>query len=424
MRDHYDYLVVGGGMAADAAAKGIREQLEGSGREPTIGILSEEPTAPFPRPALSKKLWTDPDFTREDAALDTADETGADVVLEVHVDQVVPEEKVVVVDGQRVAYGRLLLATGGRPRRIEGLDDGERVLSFRSLADYERLRALSAEHPSVVVVGGGFIGTEIAAALVQHDCPVTLVHPGGTLAEGLFPADLATRFESWFDEAGVTVRGGAEVVRGEVAGGDRVVLTLDDGSTLDADVVVVGLGIEPASALARDAGLALADDGGIVVDERLETTAPDVYAAGDVASYPDRILGRTRVEHVDNATTMGTTAGRVLAGSEETYAHTPYFYSAVFGHRYEALGTLDSGLRTVVDVLADRADGEQDGEPVAERVVYYVDDAADGAGTVRGVLLWDVGDDADAVAAARDAARAVLARGGRPADDELVGAVG
>ncbi|MBU2075229.1 MAG: NAD(P)/FAD-dependent oxidoreductase [Actinobacteria bacterium] len=392
---HYDHLIIGGGMAADAAAHGIREQ------DPTasIGILGEEPTSPFPRPALSKKLWTDPDFTVENTALDTVGETGATFHPRTRVVAVDPEaHEVTTHGGDTVGYGRLLVATGGHPRTLTDLPGGDRVLYYRSLTDYHRLRVLADTRPHVAVVGGGYIGTEIAAALIGQGCRVTLLHPGDVLGAQMFPAELADGFERLFTDAGVEVRGGAKVSGGrEGAGGVR--LELESGDTVQADVVVVGLGVEPATHFLPEE-VELADDGGVVVDEHLRTSAPDVYAAGDVASYPDPILGRTRVEHVDNATTMGTAAGRIMAGSEETYDHTPMFYSDVLGLGYQAVGSLDSSLETFVERVGEGA------------VAYYLDDEA-----VRGVLLWDLDEGVEE-------ARALLARHSRPTDPaDLAGTI-
>lgn len=394
MHQDYDFLIIGGGMVADAAANGIREQ----GAAGSIGILGEEPDTPFPRPALSKKLWVDPDFGFDDAALSTSQKTGATIHLDCKVTGIDPEARTVTTaQGDTFGYGSLLLATGGHPRQIEGLRPDDRVLYFRTLADYRRLRELSADEPEVVVVGGGYIGSEIAAALVQHGCRVTVIHPDDVLGGSMFPADLAGAFQSAFTDAGVTVEGGLRVDTGS-RDGDRVTLSISDGSEVSADVVVLGLGIEPAGGLLE--GLAeRADDGGIVVDERLRTTAEGVYAAGDVANYPDAILGRRRVEHVDNADAMGAAVGRIMAGSDEVYDHTPMFYSDVFDLGFEAVGTLDASLTTVVDDLG------EDGT-----VVYYLDDDA-----VRGVLLWNAGVDiGDAIA--------LLAEGGPPSDpDSLKG---
>lgn len=398
MRQDYDFVIVGGGMVADAAAKGIREQ----GSQGSIAIVGEEQTAPFPRPALSKKLWTDPDFSRDDAALETVDKTGATLHLGSPVVAIDPEAKTVTTAGDEIfGYGRLLVATGGHPRRIDGLEPSERVLYFRTLTDYERLRELSRHSPEVVVVGGGYIGSEIAAALVQHDCSVTIVHPDEVLGGSMFPEPLARDFQDLFDDAGVRRASGLKVTSGEQHG-DEVVVHLSDGSSLKAGVVVIGLGIEPAGDVVEGV-VRRSDDGGIVVDEHLATSVADIYAAGDVAEYPDRILGRTRVEHVDNADTMGATVGRILAGSDETYDHTPMFYSDILGHGFEAVGVLDASLETVIDEV-----GGEDGGTV----VYYLDDDA-----VRGVLLWDC-------EGGLEAARDLLAQGDRPADAAaLLGAV-
>ncbi|MGJ9411766.1 NAD(P)/FAD-dependent oxidoreductase [Aeromicrobium sp. CF4.19] len=394
MSDQTTYVIIGAGMTGDAAAKGIRAVDESA----DIVLVGEEPTSPVPRPALSKKLWTDPDFTLEDADLHTAEESGARLVLDARVDGLDLEDRVVTTsDGQRFPYDRLLIATGGHPTRVEGLEPGDRVVYFRTLTDYHQLRRLSRSAPYVAVVGGGFIGTEIAAALVQNGCTVSLHHPERTLNASKFPAPIAAAYEQRFLDAGVDVQGGSTVERGEDRD-DRVRLTLDDGSTLDADAVVVGLGIEPAGDLAAAAGLQMAEDGGIVVDERLATSAPGVWAAGDVAQYPDVRLGRSRVEHVDNATTMGDVVGRIMAGDDQVYDHTPYFYSAVLGVRFEAVGTLDSSLETVID---ERDSGSS--------VVLYLDD-----GAVAGVLLWDAEEEGGEDA--RDAARALIGEQGDAAE--------
>ena len=396
MVHHYDVLILGGGMTADAAAKGVREQ----GSSASIGIVGEEWTAPFPRPALSKKLWTDRGFTRDDAALETVRHTGAVLHLGSPAVAVDPDaHTVTTASGDVLGYGRLLVATGGHPRRIEGLEPSDRVLYFRTLNDYEQLREHARSKPEVVVVGGGYIGSEIAAALLGQGCGVTIVHPDAVLGGSMFPGPVAQRFQQLFDDAGARRAPGLKVTSGEQEG-TEVVLQLSDGTSLRADVVVVGLGIEPAGDVV-DGLVRRSADGGIEVDDRLATSAPDIYAAGDVASYPDPILGRTRVEHVDNATTMGAAVGRIMAGSEETYDHTPMFYSDVLEHGFEAVGTLDSSLETVVDDFDDGG-----------TVVYYLDDDA-----VRGVLLWDCD-------GGTDDARKVLARHTRPADPaDLLGTI-
>ncbi|MFS0712876.1 NAD(P)/FAD-dependent oxidoreductase [Microbacterium sp. 2P01SA-2] len=403
----YDYLIVGGGMVADAAARGIRE-LDGSG---TIGILSADVDEPYTRPALTKKLWTDPDFTWDQVPLGTADDTGAEIRLETVVTAIDRDGRTVEIgDGERVGYRRLLLATGSRPHEVDA-PESDRVLFFRSADDYRRLREVAVEGARIVVVGGGYIGAELAAALVQNDVTVDLVFPSATLGDGTFPRQLAERYEALFRDAGVHLvphRRVDEVVARDAAGAPGVVLdagldvVLDDGTRLRGDAVVLGLGVSPVTDLAEHAGLAV--DDGVVVDEFLATNDDAIWAAGDIASYPDRLLGRTRVEHVDNAQEMGRSAGRAMAGSGQAYRHTPYFYSQVFGVRWEAIGTLDPDLDPLVVEIGDDDSGPR-------TVVYYRDES----GTPVGVLLWNVAD-------ATDAARLVLAD--RPSDEaELRGRI-
>lgn len=393
MTEKFDHVIVGGGMTADGAAKAIHETTP----DATILILSADVDAPYTRPALSKKLWIDPDYTEDDNDLGTVADSGAEVRLRTMVESIDRTARTVTTtEGDVVGYGRLLLATGGSPAALD-LPDDDRVISFRTAEDYRRLRSLSGGGRHVAVVGGGYIGTEIAAALAQNDTRVTLVFPDDVLGGSVFPAEIAATFEKAFEEARVALARGRRVESG-TADDSGIHLVLDDGSTLDADAVVVGLGISVDDSLAADAGLAV--DDGIVVDERLRTDDPDVFAAGDVASYPDAILGRRRVEHVDNAKSQGPVAGRNMAGADEVYDHTPYYYSKVFDISYEAVGTLDASLDTVVD---DKGDGRS--------VAYYLGED----GVVAGVLLWNVEE-------ARDAARETLAAGAVPRD-ELVGRI-
>jgi NADPH-dependent 2,4-dienoyl-CoA reductase/sulfur reductase-like enzyme len=392
----YRYLVVGGGMVADAAARGIRE-LDTDG---SIGVLSEDVDRPYARPALSKKLWTDPDFSWDEKVNLHTEETGAEFVLGTRVVSIDRAAKTVTTaDGATYGYDQLLIATGGKPRGLPGLDPSDRVLDYRSAADYRRLRSLADAGAHVVVVGGGYIGTEIAAGVVQNGARVTLVDPDEVVGGAMFPDDLARAFQQRFIDHGVELRTGRRVTEGSQTA-DGVTLTLDDGSVIQADAVVTGLGIEPVTGLAADAGLTVND--GIVVSSTLATDDPAVFAAGDVAEYPDRILGTRRVEHVDNAKQQGRQAGRNLADADETYDHTPMYYSNVFDLGYEAVGTVSTDLRTVEDWQ----------DPTVTGVVYYLDDDD----TVRGVLLWNVADKTDE-------ARAVLAEANALTPDMLPGRI-
>ena len=428
----YDYLIIGGGMVADAAARGIRELDKTS----TIGILSADVDEPYARPALSKKLWVDPEFTRDQTPLGTSEETGAESTRATLVTGIDREAKTVTTDGgETVTYGRLLLATGSKPVEIE-VPESTRILFFRSASDYRRLRELSEDGAHAVVVGGGYIGTEIAAALAQNHVEVDLVFPDEVLGASTFPPALAERFQELFVEHGVGLVPGrrVEAVRAEVrvpfdeatelgteagvaadagagaASGpnspatspEGVTVVFDNGAETEADFVVFGLGAKAVVDLAEDAGLVV-DEGGVVVDAQLRTVDPSIWAAGDIAVYPDPVLGQTRVEHVDNATEMGTAAGRSMAGATEPYSHTPYFYSMVFGTRWEAVGTLDPELDVLVEALP------ESGESDESRVVYFRGES----GAPVGVLLWDVGEDESL----RDAARKVIDDGVTDAEE-------
>ncbi|MEK6311995.1 MAG: FAD-dependent oxidoreductase [Curtobacterium sp.] len=392
----FRYLIVGGGMVADSAARGIRE-LDTDG---SIGIVSEDVDRPYARPALSKKLWTDPEFSWDEKVDLHTEETGATFVLGTRVTAIDRDAKTVTTDqGDTHGYERLLIATGGKPRGLEGLEPSDRVLDYRSAADYRKLREFADAGAHVVVVGGGYIGTEITAGISQNGAKVTFVDPDEVVGGRMFPDDLAQAFQQRFVDAGVDLRLGRRVTSGSEQS-DRVVLTLDDGSTVEADAVVVGLGIEPVTQLAADAGLTVRD--GIVVSSTLRTDDESVFAAGDVAEYPDRILGTRRVEHVDNAQQQGRQAGRNLADADETYDHTPMFYSDVFDMGYEAVGQVSSSLHTVEDWQ----------EPTVTGVVYYLDDDQ----VVKGVLLWNVWDKTDE-------ARKVLADAHSLTPDMLIGRI-
>lgn len=304
-----------------------------------------------------------------------------------------------VVDEQGSVYDfdKLLLATGGTPRRLPFVDDG--VIYFRTVEDYRRLRALADQHQRFAVIGGGFIGSEIAAALAMNGKEVALVFSEAGIGSRLFPPDLARFLNDVYRAQGVDVLAG-ESAAGLAAGGGRLTLTTTNLATavdreIQVDGVVAGIGIQPNVELARAAGLHV--DDGIVVDEFLRASHPDVYAAGDVARFDAPALGgRRRVEHEDNAKTMGRHAGRAMAGDSAPYAHLPFFYSDLFDLGYEAVGDIDARLEMVADWA----------EPYREGVVFYLHD-----GRVRGVLLWNVWEQVEA-------ARQLIADPGpfRPAD--------
>ncbi|HEY6093558.1 MAG TPA: FAD-dependent oxidoreductase [Gallionellaceae bacterium] len=361
---HHKYLIVGGGMTADSAARGIRKvDPDGS-----IAMICEEHDPPYDRPPLSKSLWKDKSF-------DSIWRGTMDRQVNVHVGR-----KVVALDaasktatdeaGNVYGYDKLLLATGGSVRRLPGADDS--VIYFRTAADYRRLRELSEHGSEFVVIGGGFIGSEIAAALAMHDKRVTMIFPTDGIGANVYPPQLVAFLNSYYEKKGVTLLA-SETVKSVQAAGNQTVVTVGSGREFFADGVVAGLGIQPNTGLAEQAGLRV--DNGIVVDELLRTSHPDIYAAGDVANFYSALLDkRVRVEHEDNANVMGEMAGRNMAGQSDAYHHQPYFYSDLFDLGYEAVGELNAGLDVVEDWK----------EPFRKGVVYYLRD-----GRVRGVLLWN-----------------------------------
>ncbi len=395
MTHEYDYLIVGGGMTGDAAARGIREH----DKQGSIAIVSGESSAPYARPPLSKDLWTDDEATPKSIDLHTARDTSASLHLDTRIERIDLEARQLVdVDGNTYGYGKLLLATGAKPKTVPV--EGERVIYFRYLEDYKRLRRYAKKGAHVALVGSGFIGSEIAAALAQNGVKVTLIFPDDAIGAKPFLKDLADHVTGYFRKHGVDVRPETRFKSG-VADADRVTLTLSDGETLEVAALVVGIGVEPEISLAKAAELEV--DDGIVVDEHLRTSAPSVFAAGDCASFLDVTLGkRRRVEHEDNAVSMGHQAGANMAGANEAYTHLPYFYSDLFDLGYEAVGELNSELHTVEDWK----------KKFKEGVVYYLDDSR----KVRGVLLWNVFD-------RKDAARKLIAQAGPHDDASLKGRI-
>ncbi len=364
---HYKYLIIDGGLAGDAAVQGIRE-LDAKG---SIGLLSMELNPPYTRPDLSKGLWKGrpPEKIWKDT-----ERRGADVLLNHTIAELDPRKKCVRDElGQDYTYDKLLLATGGSPIHLPF--GGEEIIYYRDLQDYQRLRALSERGEQFLVIGGGFIGSEIAAALTMNGKKVVMIFPDEAIGARVYPGDLAEDLNDYFHQKGVEVVSN-DTVTDVKKNGDRFKVRTENGLNFEVDGVVAGIGIRPNVQLAEQAGLQM--ENGILVDDHLHTSAADVFAAGDVANFPHAALGkRVRVEHEDNAIHMGRLAGRNMAGANEAYTHVPMFYSDLFDLGYEAVGEISSKLQTFEDWQ----------EPFKKGVIYYLENKR-----VRGVLLWNVWD--------------------------------
>jgi 3-phenylpropionate/trans-cinnamate dioxygenase ferredoxin reductase component len=358
------YLIVGGGMTGDAAVKGIRERdADGS-----IVLVGAEQHPPYARPPLTKGLWSGADEAKIWRGTEAA---GADLRLGRRIVSLDLDRRRATDDtGDEYVWEKLLLATGGRPRTIPGT---EGVVYYRTLDDYRAVRARAHEGARAVVIGGGFIGSEIAASLSANGCVVTMVFPEAGISSRVLPAELSAYVTEDYRKRGVEVLT-EETVETASAGS----VTTGSGRTIEADLVIAGLGLEPATELAEVAGLEI--DNGIVVDEFGRVAGhTDVFAAGDVASFPVGPLGRRfRVEHEDHAKSHGRAVGANMAGADAPYDHLPFFYSDMFDLGYEAVGQVDSRLETV----------ERWQEPNRKGIVAYLDEAR----RPRGFLYWNVWD--------------------------------
>ena len=363
------YLIIGGGMAADAAVRGIRA-VDPDG---AIRMISAEPDAPYDRPPLSKGLWLgeEPERIWRGTA-----ELGVELLLGRRVIRVEAYDGTVTDDHGTVhGWEKLLLATGGAPRLVPGAPP--QLIHFRTWRDYLALRQAAERGCRIAVIGGGLVGSELAAALAQIGKEVVLVFPEEAIGGRLFPVSHGRFLNAYYRERGVDVRPQTSVASVRRSG-PKILLAVEgpdgEAETIRADAAVTGIGIVPQISLAESAGVEVED--GIVVDGALRTSHPAIWAAGDVASVWSPPLGRRiRAEHEDQANVTGEQAGRSMAGESVELDHIPFFYSDLFGLGYEAVGVIDPNYEVVEDWS----------EPGRRGVFYYLD-----SGRVRGMVLWDV----------------------------------
>jgi 3-phenylpropionate/trans-cinnamate dioxygenase ferredoxin reductase component len=373
MPEHsYTYVILGGGLAGGAAVEGIRQHdPDGS-----ILLISAENERPYDRPPLSKQLWTGAkrveQIFKQPQSFYT--EHGVELRLDTEATELnVSEHMVRDRSGESFRYKKLLMATGGAPRKLTIPGGGLPGLSYyRTLNDYQQLRAAATPGKSAVVIGGGFIGSEMAASLCVNQLRVTMIFPDQWLVSRVFPESLGRALTDYYRSKGIVVLAGDTAVSIDRVNDGYFVQTRE-GARVHGDLVVVGIGIAPNMSLAKAAGLKTGN--GVVVDEFLRTSDPDVYAAGDVAFFPEAVLGPRRIEHWDNAITQGKHAGRNMAGVNQPFTEMPYFFSDLFEFGYEAVGDVDSRLETVADWQ----------EPNKTGVIYYLGDSR-----VRGAMMCNV----------------------------------
>ncbi|AZQ52208.1 NAD(P)/FAD-dependent oxidoreductase [Burkholderia cenocepacia] len=346
--------IVGAGHAGGRAAQVLRA----SGWRGRIVLIGAEPHLPYERPPLSKGVLTG-ERSAAQCRLRDAEAWAADRIERIvaTVERIDPNVREVRVSGEHVfGYDALLLATGGRARRLAvpgAALDG--VVALRTLDDAAALGARLVPDARIVLIGGGFIGLEVAASARQRGCRVTVLDAAPRLLGRAVPEAIATRVHALHDERGVEIRLNRKPVAIERTSGGALAVMLDDGDTLLADTVVAGIGIEPADELARDAGLAV--ERGIVVNARLETSAPGIYAAGDVAIFPSALSGLpVRQETWHGAETQAPVAARNMLGANEPYRDTPWFWSDQYDAQLQVAGEPTLGTQSVARVLGDAAE--------------------------------------------------------------------
>jgi 3-phenylpropionate/trans-cinnamate dioxygenase ferredoxin reductase subunit len=294
--------------------------------------------------------------------------------------------------GNAYRYERLLLATGATPRRlnIPGGDlDG--ISYYRTLQDYRHLRGDAVPGKSALVIGGGFISSEMAASLRANGLAVTMIFPSSWLVSRVFPESLGRYLTEQYRAKGVDVLAG-DVPLSIQRDRNGYVTRTRAGREIRTDLVVAGIGVTPNVSLARSAGLSTVE--GVTVNEFLQTSTPDIYAAGDIALFPEAGFGPRRLEHWDNAVSQGKHAGRNMAGAREPFRYVPFFFSDLFEFGYEAVGDIDSRLTTVADWQEENKTG----------IVYYLH-----GDRLRGAMMCNVWGKVDAARALIQQAKPVSA---------------
>ncbi|MFP4416948.1 MAG: NAD(P)/FAD-dependent oxidoreductase, partial [Chitinispirillaceae bacterium] len=343
----YTYIIVGAGLAGASAIEGIRENDPDS----SILFIGDENHLPYHRPPLTKSLWSGTKTVRNIIIEDDEFYDKNSVTLQTgrRITELDAREKTITdMTGQRYRFDKLLLATGGTPRTlpIEG-GSAEGIIYYRYLDDFTRLKQRLGDAESVLVIGGSFIGSEIAASLSKQSIEVSMLFPEPYLCSRVFDPDLGHTIQDDYSHRGIKILSQDKPLRITAESKGYSVDTQSHG-TIHTDIIVAGIGILPSVELARGAGLDVGN--GIIVNEQLQTSHPDIYAAGDNALFPYQALGRhKRVEHWDNAIKQGALAGKNMAGAHQEYTYMPYFFSDLFDIGYEAVGETNTAFDIVTD---------------------------------------------------------------------------
>jgi NAD(P)H-nitrite reductase large subunit len=268
-------------------------------------------------------------------------------------------------------YDKLLIATGCYPRHLRF--DIPDIIYLRKLVDYEKIRMMVKKYNNFGIIGGGFIGAEIAAALRIHHKNVTIIFPEVGICGSILPENEALYLNQFYKDKGIIIHS-QEMVKEMIKLENKIRLLTSHGEVLIFDCVIAGTGVVPNTCLAETIGIKI--ENGIRVDEYCQTSIPDIYAAGDVASFENTQLGtRIRVEHEDNANNMGEIAGKNMTGVPIPYDYLPFFYSDLFEISYEAVGEINPQLEIVYDWKTEHQQG----------IIYYCKEKR-----VKGVLCWNI----------------------------------
>ena len=328
-RRKVDHLLIGGGLAAGNCARWLRE----GGGEGSILLVGREPDPPYNRPPLTKGYLQGKE-PREDVLFrpdEWWDEQGIDLMLRTSVMNLDPAERAATLSNKdEIEFGNALLATGANVRRlrVDGCElDG--IYYIRAFANSDALKAAAQEAERAVIIGGSYIGTEVAASLTAaHGVECTMVMLEEITLERFYGKEIGGFFQGVLEEHGVKVHGGDELERFEGSDGRVRKVVTKGGLELDCDLVVIGAGVTPDVTLAKAAGLEIGEAGGVLCSAELESSAAGIYAAGDICEYDSPVHGRRmRIEHWDVAFNQGKTAGLNMLGKGVQHDAVPYFFS-------------------------------------------------------------------------------------------------